>query len=209
MRVTGVVLAAGGSRRLGTPKQLLAYGATTLLGASLAAARRCPFDQLVVTLGASAEEVRRTVDLSGVDVALNDEHTTGCSSSIRAALEVVEHRADGLVLLLGDQPGVDPRSVGRLIAEASGSPLGACRYDDGLGHPFWFHRQVFDDLHALHGDKAVWKLVESGRHPVTEVAVPGPVPLDVDTWEDYEALLEGAGQGATANCGPVPGRAGR
>jgi molybdenum cofactor cytidylyltransferase len=202
MRVTGVVLAAGASRRLGTPKQLLAYGATTLLGASLAAARQCPFDQLVVTLGASARDVQRAVDLSGVDVALNDEHATGCSSSVRAALQVVEDRADGLVLLLGDQPGVDPGSVRRLIAQASGSPLGACRYDDGLGHPLWFHRQVFDDLAALHGDKAIWKLVESGRHPVTEVAVTGPVPLDVDTWEDYEALLEVVGHAAMTNCRP-------
>jgi molybdenum cofactor cytidylyltransferase len=193
VRTTGLVLAAGGSLRLGAAKQLLAYNGTTLLGASLASARRCSFDQLVVTLGASADEVRQTVDLRGVDVVQNDEHSTGCSSSIRAALRVVDERTDGLVLLLGDQPEVQPPSVARLVAEAGGSPLGVCRYDDGLGHPFWFHRQVFEELEALHGDKAVWKLLESGRYPVTEVAVPGPVPLDVDTWDDYRALLERAG----------------
>jgi molybdenum cofactor cytidylyltransferase len=196
MRVTGLVLAAGGSQRLGAPKQLLAYAGTTLLGASLAAARRCSFDQLVVTLGARADQIRGTVDLSGVDVVQNDEHATGCSSSIRAALRVVDQTAAGLVLLVGDQPEVEPSSVDRLVAEASESPLGICHYDDGRGHPFWFHRQVFGDLDGLHGDKAVWKLLESGRYPVTEVTVPGPVPLDVDTWEDYEALLRRAGPGA-------------
>ena len=66
---------------------------------------------------------------------------------------------------------------------------------DGIGHPFWFGRQVFDDLLSLHGDKAVWKLLESGLHPVIRVDVPGKIPLDVDTWEDYEALLAGASDG--------------
>lgn len=58
-RVTGVVLAAGRSSRLGSPKQLLPYGATTLLGATLEVARRCPFDQLIVTLGGASDEVGR------------------------------------------------------------------------------------------------------------------------------------------------------
>jgi len=95
----------------------------------------------------------------------------------------------GLVLLLGDQPGVTPATTRRLIDGAATSPLGVCRYADGRGHPFWFRRDVFGDLVTLHGDKAVWKLLESGRYDVTEVAIDGPVPLDVDTWEDYEALL--------------------
>jgi molybdenum cofactor cytidylyltransferase len=84
---------------------------------------------------------------------------------------------------------VSPDAVRRLIAEAGHSPLGVCRYSDGRGHPFWFHRDVFADLRSLHGDKAIWKLVESGRYDVAEVEIDGPVPLDVDTWDDYEALL--------------------
>jgi molybdenum cofactor cytidylyltransferase len=208
MRVSGLVLAAGGSRRLGAPKQLLPYGGTTLLGASLAAARRCPFDQLVLTLGASADEIGPTVDLSGVVVVRNEEHATGCSSSIKAALRVIEPEADGLVLLLGDQPEVQPAAVVRLVSEAGQSTLGICRYDDGLGHPLWFHRRVFADLDELHGDKAVWKLIESGRYPVTEVAIPGPLPLDVDTWDDYDALLARTGLEARADMRPVPGKAG-
>ncbi len=78
-----------------------------------------------------------------------------------------------------------------LLREGVDTPLAVVRYDDGIGHPFWFRRDVFADLATLHGDKAVWKLLESGRHPVTEVRVAGPVPLDVDTQEDYEALVAG------------------
>ncbi len=189
MTITGLVLAAGSSTRLGQPKQLLPFRGRTLLDASLAVARACPFDQVLVTVGAAADDVRARVDLRGVEVVENPEPTAGCSSSIVAALAHVDPAATGLVLLLGDQPGVTPDAVEALLQAGADSPLAVIRYDDGLGHPFWFRRDVFADLALLHGDKAVWKLLESGRHPVREVRVAGPVPLDVDTPEDYDALL--------------------
>jgi molybdenum cofactor cytidylyltransferase len=187
--VTGLVLAAGSSSRLGQPKQLLPYRGTTLLDATLNVARTCGFDQLLVTVGGASADVRQTVDFSDIEVVENVAYTTGCSSSISAAIAAVDDRTEGLVLMLGDQPDVRPDTARRLIAGASGSPLGVCHYSDGRGHPFWFHREVFGDLLTLHGDKAVWKLLESGRYPVTDVEIAGPVPLDVDTWDDYEALL--------------------
>jgi molybdenum cofactor cytidylyltransferase len=188
--VTGLVLAAGGSRRLGQPKQLLEFRGTTLLAVTLAMARQCHFDELLVTVGGAAAEVEAQVDLRGTTVVTSVEYEKGCSSSISAALALVDSASEGIVLLLGDQPHVAPETVARLVAQASGSALGVCRYDDGVGHPFWFHRDVFAELATLHGDKAVWKLIESGRHAVHEVPIEGSVPLDVDTWEDYEALLE-------------------
>lgn len=190
MFVTGLVLAAGGSRRLGEPKQLLAYRGSTLLDATLSAARACGFDQLLVTLGAASEQVRASVDLGTVEVIENPEYSTGCSSSIAAALRSVDDRAEGLVLLLGDQPGINPADVARLTFEGS-SPMAVCRYDNGLGHPMWFRRDMFAELSQLHGDKAVWRLLHSGRYDVREVPVDGVVPVDVDTWQDYEALLAG------------------
>jgi molybdenum cofactor cytidylyltransferase len=194
--VTGVVLAAGGSRRLGEPKQLLDYKDSTLLGSTLAMARSCGFQQLIVTLGAGSSDVRTAVDLTGCEIVENHEYAAGCSSSIAAALGVIDPRATGLVLLLGDQPEVNPLAVNSLVAGCRAAPLGVCRYDNGRGHPFWFSRDVFDELATLHGDKAVWKVLESGRYDVVEVGVEGSVPLDVDTWDDYEALLSQA-RGAT------------
>jgi molybdenum cofactor cytidylyltransferase len=189
MFVTGLVLAAGGSMRLGEAKQLLAYRGRTLLDATLDMARECGFDQVLVTLGGSAAAVRARVDLSGTTVVANPGFSTGCGSSISVAVAAADERAEGLVLLLGDQPGVRASDVRRLIEAAAGTPLGVCRYDDGLGHPFWFRRDVFTELATLHGDKAVWKLLHSGRFRVGELAVPGPVPIDVDTRADYERLL--------------------
>jgi molybdenum cofactor cytidylyltransferase len=188
-RAAGLVLAAGGSRRLGRPKQLLPFGAGTLLDHTLGIARTCGFDQLVCALGGASAEVRDRVDLAGVDVVENPDYGGGCSSSIAAALTAVEPRCDVLVLLLGDQPGVAPETVRTLLDERGNAPLAVCRYDDGRGHPFAFARAMFGELGAMHGDKAVWKLLERHAERVAEVPVPGPVPLDVDTWEDYESVM--------------------
>jgi molybdenum cofactor cytidylyltransferase len=187
--VAGLVLAAGGSRRLGRPKQLLPYNGATLLDHTVATARACEFDQLVVALGGEAEKVRDRVDLSGADVVVNPGFGAGCSSSIAVAMDALDPRATVLVLLLGDQPGVVPATVRVLLAARGDAPLAVCRYDDGRGHPFAFGHDVFGDLRDLHGDKAVWKLLDQRADEVEEVPVAGPVPLDVDTWADYEAVL--------------------
>jgi molybdenum cofactor cytidylyltransferase len=191
--VTGLVLGAGGSRRLGRPKQLLPYGEKTLLGHVLDTARACPFDQLLVALGGAADGVREQVDLSGADVVLNQEFGTGCSSSIAAALGAIDERAELLVLMLGDMPGVTVQSVEALLAGRGDAPLAVCRYDDERGHPFAFEHRMFEELADLHGDKGVWRLLDQRADEVAEIRIAGPVPLDVDTPEDYEAVLAAAG----------------
>jgi molybdenum cofactor cytidylyltransferase len=190
--VAGLVLAAGGSHRLGRPKQLLELGGGTLLDATLTRVRACGLDQLIVAVGRAAPDVRAEVDLSGCTVIESADHASGCSTSIAAALPVVDPRAIGLVLFLGDQPDVAPECVAALIHEctADAAPLGVCGYDDGRGHPLWLGRAAFAELAGLRGDKGVWQLIESGRLAVTEARVDGPIPLDVDTWADYRRLLE-------------------
>jgi molybdenum cofactor cytidylyltransferase len=191
--VTGLVLAAGSSSRLGQPKQLLPFRGTTLLGATLDVARQCDFAQLLVTVGGSAAAVQLAVDFRETEVVDNPDFGTGCGSSISAAMARVDSASDGIALMLGDQPGVSKETVRRLIDEGGTSQVAVCRYADGRGHPFWFARSVFDDLRTLHGDKAVWKVLESGRYTVAEVGIESAVPIDVDTWADYEALLASNG----------------
>ena len=189
--VTGLVLAAGASTRLGQPKQLLPYGDAPLLEHVLNVARGCRFDQLLCVLGGSGAEVRERVNMHGVEVIENPSYGAGCSSSIAAALGAVDPRSEVLVLMLGDQPGVAPETVSSLIASAGAAPLAACRYEDGRGHPLLFARTMFAELADLHGDKAVWKLMDSRPEQVVDVPVPGPVPPDIDTWEDYQRAVAG------------------
>jgi molybdenum cofactor cytidylyltransferase len=183
--VCGLVLGAGGSKRLGRPKQTLPFRGGTLLGHVVGVARACDLDQLVVAIGGAADEVREVVDLSGAEVVVNDAYGEGCSSSIAAALAVVDERCDVLVLLLGDQPGVTPETVRSLLAGRGDAELAVCAYTDGRGHPIAFARSLFGELANLHGDKGVWKLVD--RQGV-DVPIAGEIPLDVDTPEDYAAV---------------------
>jgi len=185
----GLVLGAGGSRRLGRPKQLLPYGDRTLLGHVAGVARECAFEQTIVALGGAAGEVRDSVDLSGAEVVVNDAYGAGCSSSIAAALGAVDPRCDVLVLLLGDQPGVTAGTVAALLAGRGEAAHAVCRYDDGRGHPIAFARSVFGALAELHGDKGVWRLLDQRSDEVVEVPIAGRIPLDVDTPADYEAVL--------------------
>jgi molybdenum cofactor cytidylyltransferase len=197
--VTGLVLGAGGSSRLGRPKQLLPYRDTTLLGHVVETARACRFNQLVVAIGGAADEVRARVDLAGADVVVNDAYGAGCSSSIAAALSTVDLRCDVIVLMLGDQPGVTADAVAALLAGRGDAPFALCRYDEGRGHPIAFARSTFAELADLHGDKGVWRLLGQRAEEVTEVTVPGQIPLDVDTPEDYRAVLAHAGLEETAD----------
>jgi molybdenum cofactor cytidylyltransferase len=187
--VCGLVLAAGGSSRLGRPKQLLPYRGRTLLGHVVDVARACELDQLVVAVGGQASEVRATVDFGGATVVVNEAFGEGCSSSIAAGLSAVDPRCDVLALLLGDQPGVTPATVDALLVGRDGAPLAVCHYEDGRGHPLAFARSMFGALESLHGDKGVWKLLDRRADDVVDVAVAGRIPRDVDTIEDYEAVL--------------------
>src|SRR4051812_19652354 len=169
--VTGLLLAAGGSKRLGQPKQLLPYGDATLLDHTLSTARACEFDQLICVIGGAADEVQAQVDLSGAEVLVNDGFGAGCSSSIAVAVDAIDPHSDVLVLMLADQPGVTPATVAKLLAERGDARLALCRYDDGRGHPFAFARSMFGELARLHGDKAVWKLQDQLGDEVVEVSV--------------------------------------
>jgi molybdenum cofactor cytidylyltransferase len=211
LRTAAIILAAGGSRRLGRPKQLLPYRDGVLLDAVLASARTCGFAQTVLALGGSAEEVQQTVDTRDCEVVLNPDHGEGCSSSIAAGLAALDPATDVVVLLLGDQPGVRAGSVHALLGAMfrgpahsgpvdgpggvrsnaeGGAGIAVCRYEDGIGHPLAFARRLLPELAALHGDKGVWKLLDRKAGDVVEVATAGPVPLDVDTEEDYRRLLD-------------------
>lgn len=196
VRATGLVLAAGSSRRLGEPKQLLPFAGTTLLGATLDRVRTFGLDQLLVTVGGAGDAVTERVDLDGFEVVPAYRHADGCASSISSAVGRVDPGSDGIVLLLGDQPRVEAAAVRSLLAVARPDVIGTCVYDDGRGHPFWLGRATFDDLAALHGDKAVWTLLESGRHPVVAAPAAGTVPLDVDTAADHARIVASeAGRG--------------
>jgi molybdenum cofactor cytidylyltransferase len=182
--VVGVILGAGSSRRLGRPKQTLPLGDTTLLGWVLREAEASSLDRVVVV---TQDEVATARSEVAQPEAGGDET---CSNSLRSGLAAAGP-CEAVMLLLGDMPGVDAAVIDsvRVAWESKRDWAMVTRYDDGLGHPLVFAADAFPALRALHGDKAVWKLLESQPDSVGEVRVVRSLPRDVDTWDDYQAVL--------------------
>jgi len=192
--VSGLVLAAGASTRLGQPKQLLPFGGTTLLGHVVAEARAASaLDEVIVVIGGAAAEVRRRVDLGGATVVENPAFGEGCSASYRTGLAALDPSAEAVVILLGDQPGVDRAVIDTVVEEwrRTRNRMMLASYQGREGHPLVFGRDLFDQLIALRGDKAAWKIVDAHRDWIRAVPIDRPHPRDVNTREEYEALLRG------------------
>jgi molybdenum cofactor cytidylyltransferase len=189
--VSGLVLGAGASNRLGQPKQLLPYRGTTLLGWVVGQAERAAgLDEVVVVLGRASEEIRERVDFGGAKVIDNPVFGEGCASSYRAGIGAVDPNCDAIMILLGDQPGVDPKVIDRVAEDwrQSGAQIVLSSYRGRKGHPMLFARPLFDKLVELHGDKAAWKLVDANPGLVRETFFDLPFPDDIDTREDFERL---------------------
>lgn len=188
--LVGIVMAAGESSRFGTAKQLLAFGDTTLLGLVVRNANRSTLDRVVVVLGREAPKVRSSFESGLAMVVDNMAYGEGCASSLLAGLDEAGECA-GIVLILGDQPGVTTATIDRVITEWRNARTwaSATQYRGNPGHPLLFAREAFNDLRALHGDKAVWKLIEGYPDRVLRVDIDSELPPDIDTPEDYEAEI--------------------
>lgn len=194
--ISGVVLAAGRSSRLGRPKQLLPLDGEPLLAHVLRNAASSALDEVVLVLGHEAAAVGATVGAWGQRVVVNDDHAAGQSTSVRAGLAAVDGGAEAVLFLLGDQPGVTPAVIDALIAafRASEAPVVIPAYGGRRGNPVLFGRELFPELARVGGDEGARGVVRA--HKAVALVVPvgdGPPPRDVDTEEDYAALLAGWG----------------
>lgn len=145
-RLSGVLLAAGGSRRLGRPKQLLEWRGESLVRRAARAALEAGVDELIAVVGAERDAV--TEALAGLDlrVVANERWREGIGSSIAAGVRAASGGA--VLLLLADQPGVDAALLAELVAAGkAGHERVACAYASVVGVPALF--QDPSDLAAL------------------------------------------------------------
>jgi len=186
--VVGLVLGAGLSTRLGRPKQALVLGDTTLLGWVVREAERSSLARVVVVVGDPAMSAGVAYGSGRVTFVANDTPASGCASSLKVGLEAVGS-CDAVMLLLGDMPGVDAAVIDGVLASWDRTTIAIAQYRDAVGHPFAFPAATFGVLRALHGDKAVWKLADQAER----IGIDRPLPLDVDTWDDYVKVCTSLG----------------
>ncbi|HET6980307.1 MAG TPA: nucleotidyltransferase family protein [Pyrinomonadaceae bacterium] len=189
--ISGLILGAGASQRLGPPKQLLPFRDTTILGWVVRQAQQATsLDEFIVVLGRAADEVRKRVNFGTARVVENKVFTEGCSSSYRAGLAAVNSASQAIMIILGDQPGIAPEVIDTLAEEwrQTDALIALCSYNGRNGHPMIFSRAMFDQLEGLHGDKAAWKLVDANTDRVQEVHFNLPFPDDINTIADFERI---------------------
>jgi molybdenum cofactor cytidylyltransferase len=193
MTVPAIVLAAGASRRLGQPKQLVRVAGETLLAYTLRIAREATSEPILVVLGARQEEIAANVDLSHVNVATNPDWEQGIASSIRAgirALMDLDPDASAVLFLVCDQPRLTADHLRSLIEahEQAGEPaIVASHYAGATGIPAIFPAGQFANLLALKGDAGARYLLRNTGCAVVEVEFSGG-EADIDTPSDLERI---------------------
>jgi molybdenum cofactor cytidylyltransferase len=179
-----LVLAAGRSIRFGAAtKQLADVDGRPLVAQVVATALATDVDEVVVVVGHDADRVAAAVpDDPRVRTVTNPDPAAGIAASLCTGVAALAHTVERLVILLGDQPGIDPALVDRVLAAVTDHPAARVRYRDHPGHPVAFARPTFTALTAITGDVGARQLLE--RLDTHEVVVDADSPADVDTPAD-------------------------
>ncbi len=184
-----IVLAAGASRRLGQPKQLVRLQGRPALHLVLSTAVAVASNAVTVVVGAHAQELSYLLAHSPASSVVNKQWEEGIASSLRCGLAATPPSADALLVLLGDQVCVTSDDLKRLLAAWNGqdSVIAAASYAQGVGVPAIFPRAYFSELAELRGDEGARKVLQ--RNPDRVVRVPMPnAAIDLDTPADLQML---------------------
>jgi molybdenum cofactor cytidylyltransferase len=190
--LSAILLAAGESKRMGKPKQLMPFGQSTLLEQAIDNLMNSAVDEIIVVLGYKAEEMIKTIAAKPVKIVVNPNYRQGMSTSIIAGLSLVDSQAQTVMLALGDQPSVDSQTINRLIEEFYRHDKGIAipTYRGMRGHPIIFTIKYKQELLEPRGDIGGREIIRHHPDDVLEVAVDSAsVASDIDTKSDYQSQL--------------------
>lgn len=194
MNAAALIFAAGGSSRLHTPKQLVRFRGETLLRHAVRAALSSRCSDVIVVTGAHGERCAAEVAGMPVTIQHNPRWAEGLSSSIRAGMAVVAERVllpDCVVLLVCDQPGLEPDLINRLLEThlLTGNGIVASHYAEVLGVPALFAANYYPALTALEGDRGARQLFQQFADDCGSVAFPAGI-RDIDTPADLRFISD-------------------
>jgi molybdenum cofactor cytidylyltransferase len=189
-----IILAAGGSSRLGQAKQLLQFRGKTLIKTAVETALQTKCPNIVVILGANSEVIRDEINDYPIKIIANNNWQSGMASSIRVGLNSLltdNANLNSIIIMLGDQPLIKSEQIELLIKRfrKTKKHIIAAEYKNIVGVPALFSNDLFDELKSLSGDKGARMLIKRHFERVERVAIP-EAEFDVDTFEDFQKLKD-------------------
>lgn len=190
-----VVLAAGASKRMGSPKQLLKWGDGTLIGNAIETVSKLASNELIVVLGAHYELIKNVIQTSPVTILNNENWEKGLGSTIAFAVEYLQNsksNVDGVLITLCDQPLITADFLNLFISkfQSGKNQILATSYGNGKqGVPVLFDKVYFNDLEKLNSDEGAKEILKKYSSHV-EALTPQMDNKDLDTSEEYTALYQ-------------------
>jgi len=187
--VYAIILAAGASSRMGSPKQLLEWRNRPLLEHAVVNARAILGERIIVVLGAHAESIQATVDLGAVTSIVNPGWQEGMASSIRAGVQALPESASAALVLLCDQPLINAAHMQNLLNGWQTTPnrIVASQYHDSVGVPALFPSDFFEHLLTLKGDRGAKPVLMKFEDSLLKIPLP-EAELDIDSAADFDHL---------------------
>jgi molybdenum cofactor cytidylyltransferase len=187
--VYAILLAAGASSRLGSPKQLLHWRNRPLLAHSIEQAQAVLSERVIVVLGANSDAIQTAVDLSAAKIIANPDWQQGVATSIRAGIQALPDTATAALILLCDQPLINAVHLQALLNvwQDNQHHIVASQYPNSVGVPALFPAEYFPSLLTLTGDKGAKALLIKFADMVLTISLP-EAELDIDNSADFDYL---------------------
>lgn len=187
-----VILAAGASTRMKTPKQILRFEGKTFLRRAVETAIKTECEKICVVLGANFELIKKEIEDLPAKICFNENWQKGMSSSLQAGLKNLlsgEENLSGVLVMLCDQPFVDADLLNRLIEDFQNGEnlIAACEYAGIIGVPAIFSSKLFDEIWDLKQEHGAKILIKKYADSVKKISAP-QAEFDIDTPQDFSEL---------------------
>ncbi len=200
--VSAVVLAAGMSRRMGTPKQLLRMDGKTILERTLENVRKSAVDEIILVLGFAADTVEKEISAGGmstqgIKVVRNDAYQQGMGTSLRTGLGALDAKTSAALIVLADQPFVRAATLDNLIEchQQSKPQIVIPMYKGFRGNPVLLDRSVLPELKDLNGDVGCRAIFGDHTENIRKLPVDDAgILLDIDSHEDFQKLCNASAE---------------
>ncbi len=187
--INAIILAAGRSKRMGKPKPLLRFNDQTFLEQIISVLKHSDVDRITVVLGAEADTIRKSVDLTGTNIVINQDYQRGQLSSLTAGIKESPEDTEAILICLVDNPFITEEVVNKIVQtfKETNNPIIVPVFEKERGHPTLFSRSLFNELLSAPEEKGARHVLYSNEDKVLELEVSERgISIGIDTPDDYK-----------------------